>query len=202
MHQHATSVLDLLKSGADAGKADSRGDTPLHFAVDRHSKFSADVVEALVDGGASGRAVGGGGETPLQLFARAGTNDGRIVHALVDAGANPDDRNPDGETPLHTAIRSGGQSEKPKVVEALLAAGADPCIRDASGYIPYSTAREGGAVHTMLANAGGYDRACDDAPEIVEADQRMQASKRPTCAAVRARTTTGWVFWRLATRSR
>ena len=123
-------------------------------------------------------------------------------HALVDAGANPDDRNPDGETPLHTAIRSGGQSEKPKVVEALLAAGADPCIRDASGYIPYSTAREGGAVHTMLANAGGYDRACDDAPEIVEADQRMQASKRPTCAAVRARTTTGWVFWRLATRSR
>ncbi len=178
LHQEAASVLDLLGSGADAGRADSRGDTPLHHAVDRHSKFSADVVAALVDGGADGNAVGGGGETPLQLFVRVGTNDGRIVHALVDGGADPNAGNPDGETPLHTAIRNGGQSENPKVVEALLAAGADPCIRDASGYIPYSTAREGGAVHGMLANAGGYDRACDGASEIVEADQRMQATER------------------------
>ncbi len=76
------------------------------------------------------------------------------------------------------AIRNGGQSENPKVVEALLAAGADPCIRDASGYIPYSTAREGGAVQGMLANAGGYDRACDGAPEIVESDQGMKAAER------------------------
>lgn len=44
---------------------------------------------------------------------------------------------------------------------ALLAAGADPCIADAAGYIPYNTAREGGRVHAMLADADGYDRACD-----------------------------------------
>ena len=143
MHREAASVLDLLGSGADAGKADSRGDTPLHHAVDRLSKFSADVVGALVDG-----------------------------------GADPNAKNPEGETPLHTAIRNGGNAENPKVVEALLAAGADPCIRDAAGYIPYSTAREGGAVHGMLANAGGHDRACDGAPEIVGADRRMQASER------------------------
>ena len=178
LHRDAASVLGLLGSGADAGKADSRGDTPLHHAVDRHSKFSADVVAALVDGGASGSAVGGSGETPLQLFARVGTNDGRIVHALVDGGADPNAKNPEGETPLHTAIRNGGNAENPKVVEALLAAGADPCIRDAAGYIPYSTAREGGAVHGMLANAEGYDRACDGAPGIVGADRRMQASER------------------------
>ena len=178
MHREAASILDLLGSGADAGKADSRGDTPLHHAVDRHSKFSADVVAALVDGGAGGNAVGGSGETPLQLFARVGTNDGRIVHALIDGGADPNGKNPEGETPLHTAIRNGGNAENPKVVEALLAAAADPCIRDASGYIPYSTAREGGTVHGMLANAGGYDRACDSVPEIVEADRRMRASER------------------------
>ena len=178
MHQEAASVLDLIKSGADTGKADSRGDTPLHYAVDRHGKFSADVVAALVEGGAGGSAVGSSSETPLQLFARVGTNDGRIVHALVDGGADPNGKNPEGETPLHTAIRNGGNAEKPKVVEALLAAGADPCIRDASSYTPYNTAREGGTVHGMLANAGGYDRACDGAPEIVEADRRMQASER------------------------
>ena len=178
LHRDAASVLDLLGSGADAGKADSRGDTPLHHAVDRLSKFSADVVGALVDGGAGGTAVGGTGETPLQLFARVGTNDGRIVHALIDGGADPNAKNPEGETPLHTAIHNGGNAENPKVVEALLAAGADPCIRDAAGYIPYSTAREGGAVHGMLANAGGYDRACDGAPGIVGADRTMQASQR------------------------
>ena len=178
MHLDAASVLDLLRSGADAGRADSRGDTPLHYAVDRHSKFSADVVAALVDGGAGGNTVGGGGETPLQIFARFGANDGRIVHALVDGGADPNAKNPDGETPLHTAIRNGGNLENPKVVEALLGSGADPCITDAAGYIPYNTAREGGTVHSMLANAGGSDFTCDDAPEIVEADlvRRIQAA--------------------------
>ena len=85
---------------------------------------------------------------------------------------------PDGETPLHTAIRNGGNLENPKVVEALLGSGADPCITDAAGYIPYNTAREGGTVHSMLANAGGSDFTCDDAPEIVEADlvRRIQAA--------------------------
>ena len=133
---------------------------------------------SVVDGGTGGSAVGSGGETPLQLFARVGTNDGRIVHALVDGGADPNGKNREGETPLHTAIRNGGNAENPNVVEALLAAGADPCIKDVAGYIPYSTAREGGAVHGMLANAGGYGRACDGAPEIVEADRTMQASER------------------------
>ena len=93
-----------------------------------------------MDGGTGGSAVGSGGETPLQLFARVGTNDGRIVHALVDDGADPNGKNPEGETPLHTAIRNGGNAENPNSVEALLAAGADPCIKDVAGYIPYSTA--------------------------------------------------------------
>ena len=79
---------------------------------------------------------------------------------------------------LHTAIRNGGNAENPNVVEALLAAGTDPCIKDAAGCIPCNTAREGGTVHTMLANAGGHDRACGGAPEIAEADRRMQASER------------------------
>ena len=160
-HQEATSIRELQRSGASPNRAANRGNTPLHYAVGRDSKFSADVVEALVNGGARGDAVGSEGETPLQLFARVGTNNGRIVDALLDAGADPDAKNPDGETPMHTAIRNGGNAEHPKVVEALLAAGADPCIKDSAGYIPYNTAREGGTVHGLLANAGGSDIGCE-----------------------------------------
>ena len=47
-------------------------------AIGRSSKFRAEVMAALVGGVTSGDAVGGSGETPLQLFARIGT-DGRPV---------------------------------------------------------------------------------------------------------------------------
>ena len=166
-HQTGISIGRLMAEGADPDRADHRGDTALHYAVGRDSKLSARVVEALVDGGADGNVRGASGETPLQLFVRVGSNDGRIVDALVDAGADVDAKNPDGESPLHTAVRNGGSSENNRVVEALLAAAADPCIKDASGYIPYNTAREGGEVHTMLANAGGSDIGCQGSEDIV-----------------------------------
>ncbi len=167
-HQQPTSARDLLAAGADPNKQDPAGITPLHAAVHSESKLSADLVQALVDGGARGDiAEGAGGETPLQIFVRVGSNDGRIVDALADAGADVDAKNPDGESPLHTAIRNGGTSENNRVVEALLAADADPCIKDALGYIPYNAAREGGEVHTMLANAGGSDIGCQGSEDIV-----------------------------------
>lgn len=125
------------------------------------------MVEALVNGGADGNVRGGSGETPLQLFVRVGSNNGRIVEALVDGGADVDAKNPDGESPLHTVIRNGGSSENNRVVDALLVEGADPCVKDASGYIPYNTARESGEVHTMLANAGGSDIGCQGAEDPV-----------------------------------
>ncbi len=159
-HQQPTSARDLLAAGADPNKRVGGGITPLHAAVHSESKLSVGMVQALVDGGARGDIVSARGETPLQLFVRVGSNDGRIVDALVDVGSDVNARNPDGESPVHTAIRNGGSSENNRVVEALLEAGADPCIKDASGYIPYNTAREGGEVHTMLANAGGSDIGC------------------------------------------
>ena len=190
MHQHAVSIQDMLQSGANPNQRDFAGITPLHSAVSGSSKFSADVVYALVDGGASASIASGRGETPLQLFARVGSNDGRIVRALVEGGANPDRKNPEGETPLHTAIRNGGNAEKPTVIEALLAAGADPCIKDAAGYIPYNTAREGGTVHTMLANAGGSDIGCQgsDAPM---ADYLVDSADWPGETTTRANIRTG-----------
>ncbi len=189
-HQQATSIRDLLSSGADVNAADRRGDAPLHYAVGRLSKLSADVVAALVSGGADGTVRGGSGETPLQLFVRDGSNDGRIVDALVDAGADVDAKNPEGESPLHTAIRNGGSSENNRVVEALLAAGADPCIKDASGYIPYNTAREGGEVHTMLANAGGSDSDCQGA-EVPVADYVVDPADWPGELTTRANIRSG-----------
>ena len=177
-HRQPTSAQDLLAAGADPNKQNHAGDTPLHAAVGNGSKLSNGMVEALVEGGAQGDVVGAGGETPLQLFVRVGSNDGRIVKALVDAGADVDAKNPEGESPLHTAIRNGGSSENDRVVEALLAAGADPCIKDASGYIPYNTAREGGTVHTVLANAGGSDIGCQGA-EVPVADYIVDSADWP-----------------------
>ena len=190
MHRHAVSIEDMLQSGANSNQRDFTGMTPLHSAVSGSSKFSADVVDALVDGGASASIASGRGETPLQLFARVGSNDGRIVRALVDGGANPDRKNPEGETPLHTAIRNGGNAENPDVIETLLATGADPCIKDASGYVPYNTAREGGDVHRMLANAGGSDIGCQGSDALV-ADYLVDSADWPGETTTRANIRTG-----------
>ena len=191
-HSEAASVRDLLWAGADPDRADRRGDAPLHYAVGRNSGFSTDVVAALAEGGADGSTAGQSGETPLQLFARIGTDDGGMVDALVDAGADVDAKNPDryGETPLHTAIRNGGSSENHRVVEALLAAGADPCIKDAFGYIPYNTAREGGYVHGILGNAGGSDIGCDGR-ETTVADYVVDPADWPGETTARANVRSG-----------
>lgn len=159
-HRSELSTAHLLGAGADPNRPDGRGDTPLHYAVSRSSRFSLGIVAALLDHGARGDLAGAHGETPLQRFARVGKNDGGIVAALVDGGGDPNRKNPDGETPLHTTIRNGGSAERPGVVEALLQLGADPCIKDGAGSIPYNTAYEGGTVRRMLANAGGSAIGC------------------------------------------
>ena len=193
-HHSDLSILHLLDAGAGSNRPDARGDTPLHYAVDRYSQFSGAVVEALIDRGADGSRAAEDGETPLQRFARVGTNSGRIVAALVDGGADPNRKNPAGETPLHTTIRNGGNAEHPSAVEALLHLGADPCLRDATGYIPYNTAREGGTVHSMLANAGGNDIGCEsslaEAPPaprpafmVDPVDQEMRVTERANVRA-------------------
>ena len=51
-HQSNLSIFHLLDAGAGPNRPDSRGDTPLHYAVSLYSKFSDDVVAALVDHGA------------------------------------------------------------------------------------------------------------------------------------------------------
>lgn len=171
-HAEAGGLRLLLDAGADPDRADREGNTPLHMAVDPAGVRSPEAVEALVTAGANGSIANAGGDTPLLLFARTGTNDSRIVRALVAAGSDPDRKNAAGETPLHTTIRYGGNAERPRTVQALLAAGADPCIQDAAGYIPYNIAREGGAVHGMLADDGGSEFDCASSVTSGEPDHR------------------------------
>ena len=78
-HRGSASVDDLLRAGASPNRVDDQGDTPLLLAVGPYSPFSADVVEALVQGGANVDVVGNRRETPLQQFVRLGPNDGSIV---------------------------------------------------------------------------------------------------------------------------
>ena len=183
-HRSPDGVRSLLGAGASASRANRNGDMPLHAAVGPFSMSTSStaVVEALLRGGAVPDAAGGNGLTPLQLFVRHGPDEGGPVTALLRAGADPNRKYPGGDAPLHIAIRQGGTNGKVDVVRALLRGNADPCIRDANRYTPYQIATEGGAIHSALDRAGGYDRACDKKggadSGMAEVDRMMRAAKR------------------------
>ena len=138
----------------------------------------------LLDAGANPRAINGDGLTPLQLFVKDGTNEGRVVALLLDAGANPNRKTPAGYTPLHVTLKSVGRG-KTEVVEALLAGNADPCIRDPEGHIPYQYGKvhenENALVRDALDRAGGHELACENrdkrsSQESVEVDRERPAN--------------------------
>jgi ankyrin repeat protein len=80
------SVQRLLKAGAKVNAADSRGLTPLAFAVASETP-SVEIVRALLHAGASVDKADNNGETPLDWAAKFGFPD--ILAELRKAGAKP-----------------------------------------------------------------------------------------------------------------
>jgi ankyrin repeat protein len=78
------SVRDLLKAGAAVNAADSRGLTPLAFAVASETP-SVEIVRTLLQAGAKVNAADTNGETPLDWAAKFGFPD--ILAELKKAGA-------------------------------------------------------------------------------------------------------------------
>jgi len=134
-------VVELLIniSGADVRAIDTNKQTPLHFAA-RHNP-SADVIRALVEGGAVVDARADYGLykqlTPLHFAVRHNPS-ADVIRALVDKGADIDARDYMQWTPLHWAALSN-----PGKVEILIAKGANVNVLDIGQWSPlYRAARD------------------------------------------------------------
>ena len=144
----------LLATGVAASAGDSRGDTALHRAVRREQP---ELVDLLVDYGASPVARNAAGETPFTLalarseatiqrflspeFLAMTDRQGRtllhlavtaeasdsVVAEILDRGAAVNARDDQGRTALHGAVATGNRGH----VLALLTSGGDLFARDA-----------------------------------------------------------------------
>ena len=93
-------VKSLMEFGADPSKANSRGDTPLHFANMSGSDVNVKTIRVLLnDERTDVNAQNDEGETPLHLLART-KNSVASLAAMHRRGADPNIKNRKGETPI------------------------------------------------------------------------------------------------------
>ncbi len=139
----------LAEAGADAAAREKGGgETPLHLAA---TYDRVDIVEFLLEAGASCNAADRYGTTPLHHAANNANPE--VARALVAAGADPNAAGAQQVTPLHLAA-SAGTTEH---VRVLLEAGADPGARNEFGDTPADMARHEGREEAagLLAEAVG-----------------------------------------------
>jgi hypothetical protein len=118
-------ILALLPLGASIHARDLHDNTPLTYAVLKHS---TSTVRLLLNAGADPNAARRNGTAALHIAARQ--NYVTVAAALLEHGADPNAAMLDsGETPLHLAVASGAR----ELVGGLLQAGADPRIQLPNG---------------------------------------------------------------------
>ena len=168
-------VRALLDAGARVGLKGHNDMTALHFAVVNPTPMSAhagasdesgetarrlEVIQLLLDAGATTYAKNEDGLTPLHLA--AGHHwDPEVVDTLLLAGAFVDPRAENDATPLHFAAAFNGNAE---VTRLLLDAGADTNVQDTGGLTPLHLAsrfRGYATVAQLLLDAGADVNAKD-----------------------------------------
>jgi ankyrin repeat protein len=101
------------------------------FAALERSR-AANIVDALLSGGANPNQTLKAGESPLMLA--VSMNNLSALQLLLARGANPNLRDTQQSTALHVAYALDRPST---FIEALTAAGADPNLRDANSKLPH-----------------------------------------------------------------
>ena len=193
-------IGSLLQAGADLAAVAADGNTPLHLAAGipvildsghGHHFFSvgwdagedtltdegipgndADVVEALLAGGANPNVVNNAGVTPLLVVLTIDSVSRLAVEAAVNsflsAGADPNATRRDGLPPLHIVLNYPESRSTPArrmtqegiaLVEALLGAGADPDVKNPQGdtLLHVAVRQEWGEDMVEALLAGGAD---------------------------------------------
>ena len=172
-------VQALLDAGARVDTKGHNDMTALHFAVVNPTPMAAlmqpdaevkvepdetarrlEVIQLLLDAGATTYAKNEDGLTPLHLAA-GHYWDSEIVDTLLLAGAFVDARAENDATPLHFAAAFNGN---PEVTRLLLDAGADANAQDTGGLTPLHLAsrfRGYATVAQLLLDAGADVNAKD-----------------------------------------
>jgi len=140
---HPDVVRYLLKLGALKEKANNFGHTPLMMAA-QHQDISMDVVEALLEAGASVNCKDERQQTPLYKAAMTGNAD--AVQLLLRNRAKVDDVTDEGLTPLHIAALRG----HPEVIDIILGRKGNPNAETITGATPLQLAAAGGHLDTLL----------------------------------------------------
>ena len=142
------SVRVLLDcSPASVNAQDARGNTPLHTLylggeILPYSGFNArraDVLEALLEGGAAPNARNEAGDTPMLLVLEGlpgATPHLSHLRLLLEHGADPDTRDGKGTPAVSLTILQRPSTTPEELVAELLKAGADPDQRDRRGDTP------------------------------------------------------------------
>lgn len=118
-HCRAPAVELLIERGADADRANAKGQRPLAGVC---WKGAVDVARALLDHGAQVNA-GGGGMTPLMLAAMCGHKE--VVALLLERGADPAVRTAKGHSARDLAANIHAKPVLALLDEALGAGAAD-----------------------------------------------------------------------------
>ena len=114
-------IRRLLDQRSDVNAQTADGATALHWAAHLDNP---EIVDLLIQRGASPKSANRYGVTPLSLAAVNASP--AVLERLLAAGADPNTAMPGGETALMSAARAG----TPAALKALIASGADVNARD------------------------------------------------------------------------
>jgi ankyrin repeat protein len=129
---------------------DSKGRTPLHYAMHEDGRYWYDdkqephddvfhCARLLLDSGASAEAQNNDGSTPLHVAVSKIQTDEEVIRLLIENSTKIDLRNNKGQTALHEASLRG----QPNIIQLILNNGADVDASDNSGSTPLHLAISG-----------------------------------------------------------